>query len=205
MILKYVTGRGKWAVLGLSLALLASLLLFSPVRAFAAEPEKDSRDTEADVTFTAGILEMKNAPVLSFGSHPISSVKEEYEAARIDNNVQVSDLRGNGGGWGLTVALSRFHLQNTDTETLDGAYITVTNSDVAAVNGNLSAPPATDPNLVLEADGSVTNVLKADPEKGLGVWDLNWKTDSTKLTVLPGTAQEGVNVADMNWLLQAAP
>ena len=106
-------------------ALLAVLILTmtnQPVQA-AAVGDSTTGDTQAVVSFKAGDLKLQAAPALDFGQHEISAAVQVYTAESVGDPVRISDLRGSGEGWSLTVALSKFQLKEDGGDTLAGAVI----------------------------------------------------------------------------------
>ena len=94
-------------------ALLAVMILTmtnQPVQA-AAVGDSTTGDTQAVVSFKAGDLKLQAAPALDFGQHEISAAVQVYTAESVGDSVRISDLRGSGEGWSLTVALSKFQLK----------------------------------------------------------------------------------------------
>lgn len=191
----------------LTLGIAASAMAL-PVYAETA----DSDQTTANVEFTGGKLELMSAPVLSFGTQPITAGPGSYAAEGDIAPVQVSDLRGTGKGWSVKVGLSPFSLKGDEAnnQTLKGASIIVNDPAVAAVNDTVGSLPSATA-VELTSDNAQVKVFTADPNAtenpadGMGVWNLQWAKDSTKLQVKPGTAAEGENVAQLNWLLEDAP
>lgn len=187
--------------LSLSLMVALSALLLHPTTSYAADK---TANTQATVTFTAGELKLTSAPVLNFDSHNISGVTEKYAVVGDENKVQVSDLRGSGVGWRLTAKLSVFHHDAEDgPETLQGAYITVTDPEVASDNTIANAP--TVGTVTLTSGSDSVDIIKADSTQGMGAWNSFWTSTNTKLTVLAGTAKSGTSYATIDWNLQVAP
>lgn len=190
-------------------AVIATLLIAAagaaPVYAEEAGGNDRTGSTEASISFTAGTLKLVSVPVLDFGSRKVAATEETYEATEVSLPIQVSDLRGNGGGWELMVSLSEFMLEDGVTPTLKAAAIEISRPTVRAVNGNIGTPPQTPVNLVLTSDHTETQIWTADVGEGMGVWDLVWDEADTRLRVKPGTAEEGKSVATLTWTLQTAP
>lgn len=188
-----------------AIAFAIAALLFLP--AFSHAAEADTAETEATVTFTAGQLELISAPVLDFGSHDIAGTTQSYQATTVDGQIQISDLRGSAAGWELTASLTAFNRGSVGTNslTLQGAYITVTDQSIAAQSGTAASAPTAPDSAVLTAGGASTRMLQAESGTGLGIWNSTWSSAGTSLTVLPGTAQTGTSYAVINWSLQDTP
>lgn len=189
------------------LALLAALILTmtnQPVQA-AAVGDSTTGDTQAVVSFKAGDLKLQAAPALDFGQHEISAAVQVYTAESVGDPVRISDLRGSGEGWSLTVALSKFQLKEDGGDTLAGAVINTSAPTVKTNAENLGKPPVQVTEIELTSDGTVTRVWNAEEKSGMGVWELEWIAVNTTLTVYPGTAEEGDSEAVLTWNLQSTP
>lgn len=186
----------------LIITLAASLL--QPICSYADVAE--TKDTTATVSFEAGELKLTSVPYLDFGSQPIAGTTQVYPADSIDNNIQICDLRGSHAGWELTASLSSFRLNDVDsgTETLQGAYITVTNQQLSCDNPNLTRPEA-EAEVILTSGSDSVCILTAATGCGMGVWNDGWNNENTNLTILPGTAETGTSYAVIDWSLQDTP
>lgn len=193
---------GRWPI---CIAGALAIVLAMGIPAYTATDTDTEKYTQASVTFTAGELILKSAPVLDFGSHDITGSEQRVLAASVSPAIQVSDLRGSTGGWTLMATLSPFTMIDGGQETLKAASIQISKSTVSAVDGNIGTPPAATPNLELPSDGTETPVWVAGSGEGMGVWNLNWAAADTVLVIKPGTAQKGTSVATINWSLQSAP
>lgn len=183
---------------------------FMPASVHAATVA-DSDDTTATVTFTKGSINLVDAPSLKFGSHVNSLTQTKYSATE-DAAVKVSDARGTGEGWNLTVELSEFQLNGNNT--MQGARIEVVNPTVSPVDSTINTNPPTVPvdgqgALTLNAGGGAAKVFEADENHGRGIWQALWGTGNTALYVRPGTTEatnDGkASVASMHWSLEVAP
>lgn len=182
--------------------LLIALVVFAfPSKANAQEA--DTGATDASVEFTGGLLTLGGTPKLNFGQQTISNTTANYAAESVSEPIVVSDLRGSGAGWHLLLSLSEF--KASEKATLKDSYITITDSQIAPLNGTVSTAPTADESIVLYSDNVSVKVLNAAKDTGLGVWQDTWLPASTVLTVLPGTAELGVNTALMNWSLEDTP
>lgn len=190
----------KWLWLPLALAGLAASLAL-PFSAQAAT-EADSGRTTASVVFSQGNLQLDAAPVLDFGDHTIDVGEPDY-ASQGAGNIRVTDARGTGDGWRLTVRLSPF--DNAGNITLRGAKITVEGATVTPYGHTVGTPPTVSPVLTINTDNQDVTVLSAEQHAGRGVWDSAWPADGTTLVTKPGTADLGTSTAIMLWSLQDAP
>ncbi|MDR2933177.1 MAG: WxL domain-containing protein [Oscillospiraceae bacterium] len=201
--MKNTVKNKKNLLMFLSPALVAAVILSGmPVNAAS---EIDQGQTQASITFTGGELKLNSVPVIDFGTHDISNELKEYAAESVTPVIQVGDLRGNGNGWDLVVTLSPFTLSDAGGPTLQAAAIKIANPVVSAVNGTIGAPPVAVTDVEITSDSTDTPVWKAAGGEGMGVWNLTWKADDTKLVVKPGTARQGTSTATLNWSLQSTP
>ena len=189
--------------LSLSLMVALSVTLLHPATSYA---DDKTANTQATVTFEAGKITLTSAPVLDFDTHNISGATMEYEVIGDENRVQVSDLRGSGEGWTLTAKLSVFRHNDAEngSETLQGAFITVTNPAVTS-NSTIATASPTAETFTLTSGSDSVDIIRADLTQGMGVWDSLWTRTNTKLTVLVGTAKLGDSYATIDWNLQVAP
>ena len=198
----------KTKVSGLALALvflLGALTILTPKSIYAAGDDTN-KETTATVTFEAGTLSLVNVATFDFGEQEIAAASETYSAISVDPAIRVSDLRGNGSGWDLNVALSEF-LHEESSKELSGAFLTLTGTSISGINGTLSnAPTSTSTeSLVLASDGEQNSIFVAEADAGMGVWEINTELTDAELTVLPGTARTGNYEADLTWTLQTTP
>ena len=173
---------GKKVPLFALLAVLILTMTNQPVQA-AAVGDSTTGDTQAVVSFKAGDLKLQAAPALDFGQHEISAAVQVYTAESVGDPVRISDLRGSGEGWSLTVALSKFQLKEDGGDTLAGAVINTSAPTVKTNAENLGKPPVQVTEIELTSDGTVTRVWNAEEKSGMGVWELEWIAGNTTLTV----------------------
>ena len=161
---------GKKVPLFALLAVLILTMTNQPVQA-AAVGDSTTGDTQAVVSFKAGDLKLQAAPALDFGQHEISAAVQVYTAESVGDPVRISDLRGSGEGWSLTVALSKFQLKEDGGDTLAGAVINTSAPTVKTNAENLGKPPVQVTEIELTSDGTVTRVWNAEEKSGMGVWE----------------------------------
>ena len=186
-------------------ALLAVMAMGST--ALAAEPSVETDYSNATVTFNPGILELKTVPDFTFGAHNIpESGNGEYKAQTISGPLRVSDARGTGKGWQVTVALDSF--KQDENKTLNGALITLSGGKAEAPDGNLveTAPSVSTPVEIL-SNNVEKKLVTATANTGKGTWDTEWQETgaSVKLTVPASSHTVGAHSAVMTWNLIDAP
>lgn len=187
---------------------IATLLLavcmaaaIAPVSLHAEDTPVDTGSTTATVTFTAGILSLQSVPTISFGTNTISNTLT-YNAAA-DSDIIVSDLRGNGEGWRVTVALSAFN--DGANSSLPGASIGVTGAAVTGEPGSVSGLPTSEPSITLNSNDTAVEVFSAGVDCGMGQWTSSWASGNTTLTIVQDTAFVGTHTATLSWSLYDAP
>lgn len=164
-----------------------------PVNPLDPDPGKpvepvDPTDPDGPNPGTDGPLSIDYASSLDFGLNKISNKDETYfaraqtykgDTPASANYVQVSDNRGNNGGWVLKVKQNGQFKAATTTlnDTLTGAAITLDNPTVAS-NSTATAPVAEKP-ITLKPDGTESVVLSAAKNAGAGTWVDRWGTVET--------------------------
>jgi hypothetical protein len=199
----------KTSLRGLALAFaltLGILAIASPQNIYADSELVETKGSTAKVEFDGGELSLAQVTTFDFGTQDISSSTADHTATSVDNDIQVSDLRGNGKGWDLNVSLSDF-VHATNSKKLNGAYVTLSGTQVAGVNGTIgTAPTSTSTeSLKIDADGSELPIFVAATDAGMGVWGITTELTDATLTVLTGTAYAGAYEANLTWTLQTTP
>ena len=128
---------------------------------------------------TGGSLSLDFASSFQFGNQAISTKNKTYYATTQEytdadgtkkkgpNYVQVSDIRGSGAGWRLSVKQNS-QFQTAEEQELAGAELIFDNGEMVS---NLSSTyaPAGNGTIVLPLKTEV-NVVTATNDKGLGTW-----------------------------------
>ncbi|MGM0215888.1 WxL domain-containing protein [Enterococcus sp. AZ109] len=145
----------------------------------------DPTDPDGPNSGTDGPLSIDYASSFDFGLNKISNKDETYFARAqtykgstpaTANYVQVSDNRGNNGGWVLKVKQNSQFTAETTTlnHVLTGAAVTLDNPTVAS-NSSAVAPIAEKP-ITLNPNGAEAVVLSAVKNSGAGTWINRWGT-----------------------------
>ncbi|MBP1039417.1 WxL domain-containing protein [Vagococcus sp. BWB3-3] len=168
---------------------------------------------------TAGPLSINYASSISFGKQTITNndrifhadmdlftQKETGETRQSPNFVQVTDLRGTGTGWVLSVRQNG-PLLNEKGTSLAGATLSVSAVSVKAQHGQEE--------LVMESvvkdlaeDGSKQTILTTTAGKGMGTWNVYLGSESdvtqgVKLVVPKNQPKEGGKYfTTLTWLLE---
>ena len=212
---------------------LAVVLLVLPVSAAAARDEAESEATftltagddsvepaepgDGVITEHSGPLSLDYVPNFRFGEKTLSSETEIYPDESLRPNVQVSDRRGTGEGWTLSLKATPF--QNTEkTRTLKGAVLRIKGIEIFNPNESQSeAPGVVSIGTGLEfgegiGDGVSHTLMTAAIDKGQGTWLGKFYTvDSedaiTNLVELevPAGNYAGSYKSVLTWTLEATP
>lgn len=156
-------------------------------------------------TGQVGVLTIDNATPLNFGSVALTGNGQTLKNTAKAPNVQVTDKRGTGAGWNVTVKSSEFKDATTPTHTLKGAVIsfpagTATSSDAT----NVAKPVTSD--LKVNADGTsgAQVIMTAGKDLGLGTWADIMPADGVTLDIAGG-AYVGEYTAQLTWTLADTP
>ncbi|MFC3419929.1 WxL domain-containing protein [Salinicoccus hispanicus] len=164
-------------------------------------------------TGETGPLTLDYVSSLEFGSHQIESSLETYESTTLRPFVQVTDRRGTGAGWHVTAEMSSFTTGEGDTaiSSLPGAELTLTGTTMNTTSS--SGAPTPSDTIELSSDGTVSTVVNAGADTGLGSWIARWfpsatgatSNDNVTLEVPAGAATLGDHTATITWTLENTP
>ncbi|MGX7244359.1 WxL domain-containing protein [Enterococcus quebecensis] len=173
---------------------------------------QDPEDPTNNGTNSSGLLKIDRVPNFSFGKVIRSGLYQEEYAINSNPYIQVSDLRGNLGGWALYAKISNFVSEPTSKDQkrylLSGANLTIQKGDIQEYNSEYAAPPISH-SVSLNKD--LQKVMTADKNAGQGVWATRWKSEkgvNKKITldILPNTAKAGREyTATISWKLADIP
>lgn len=152
---------------------------------------------------------------LDFGTNKISASNEEYDALNTKTrmpHVQITDVRGLGQGWKLSLKASEF---SDGTNIVKGIRFLFKNGDAINNQGSTQdAPELTSATSTVEiATGGVSMLMAStkDPSKdGVGTWVLRWqevagasKNENVKLYVPSGSVKKaGSYTSTLTWTLE---
>lgn len=183
---------------------------------------------------TDGPLSIDFASSIDFGKNKITNKDETYyanpqylwnedlsdfdESTARPNYVQITDKRGNNGGWTLTVKQEgQFKNETTLNKELTGSQISFTQGEAASTVEHVIAPKAFDMALT---PNTVTKVMTADKGAGAGTWvdrfgkveemDVDGKTVKKNKAItlsVPGTTAKDAVKYDtkLTWTLTDVP
>lgn len=173
---------------------------------------QDPEDPENNGTFSSGLLKIDRVPNFSFGKVVRSGLYQEEYALNSNPYIQVSDLRGNLGGWTLYAKISNFVSEPTTNDQkkylLSGASLSVTKGAIQEYNSEYAAPPES---YSISLNKDLQKIMSADKNTGQGVWATRWESKQEtnkkiKLNVLPNTAKPGRDyTATITWKLADVP
>lgn len=169
----------------------------------------DGEDTETpdqetgDVTGSTGPLTIDYVSNFDFGDHEISVAEQTYTLESPEEPyVQVSDRRGTGAGWNLTVQASAF--QNGEQgSSLPGATLSFNGGLVRTNLDDMTAPQTQ--GVTLLTGGDAQTVTTAEQGAGLGSWVTVWERENVQLTVPQAAASPGEHTSTLTWTLSDAP
>lgn len=193
--------------------------------------DPEDLDTPSGKTDQSGPLSIDNVITFNFqnmnlgGRTQMISLKDDGgTTSSAKRNVQVTDSRGTGKGWNLQIKQSELIDKTTTqgtTNTLKGAYITLTNGIVVAGRDNVAAQA--DASLVPTLDNYVANdsnkgdfqkVMTASEGKGMGTFKIYYNqdvsgvqkntTDDIQL-VVPSGSMTGTYEGTVTWALSDGP
>lgn len=182
-----------------AVAVVFAIAAVSGPRTAWADPVTES--SNATIAFDGGNLVLVGAPTIAFGLHTIDTATESFVASSVAPSLGVSDARGTGLGWNVTVALSAF--QSGEANTLQGAALTMNNATVTS-SGTGTGPTAGS-TITLPSNGTAVPVENAALNAGLGVWSTAWLPADVSLNIPIVSQSVGSHQAAMTWTLTDAP
>lgn len=145
-------------------------------------------------------LTLNKVPDLDFGTKEItaSALDLAQTTKAADSKVSVSDSRGTGAGYTVTVALSGA-FKDASSHTLAGSTLTLNNTDAMSTDSGATLANNTSATL---GDTSAQTIITAAKDQGLGNW--NYTINNSNLRVLPGM-YAGAYKGQLTWTLAATP
>lgn len=155
---------------------------------------------------TNGPLSIDYVSDFDFGTQKITSTDQTYNAkaqyykdtadgqAALNPTVlfaQVTDNRGNGAGWNLTVQQPK--QLNNGTEDLAGAAISIKDMNTNTQSGSQVAKATAGANATLVPAGGAQVVMNAAANAGQGTWVDRFGTDANNLADETGTDANGAD------------
>ena len=163
-------------------------------------------------TGMGGPLSLDYVPSMAFGTQTISGNVETYNLIDLKPYIQVTDKRGTGTGWKVSVSLSAF--ENDDASNSFDGVITFKNAQTATTTGNTSpSPSAANPVVITSGAGEQILVTTTAAKQGMGTWVTRWfasdtnqtTNDSVLLTLNTANVSADSYTADLNWIISNAP
>ncbi|WP_059106013.1 WxL domain-containing protein [Shouchella shacheensis] len=182
----------------------AATVLGSGQLAQGEEATSETETTEATIQFQKGGLSLDNVPgAFQFGNQEIVSETKTYQPAEVDQPyVQVTDNRGTGNGWHVTVQAGP--LTSGAGEELKGSTITLTpEGSNPTDSSNQSESPNTFTPLTL--DDHAQRVFEADTDQGMGSWQTGFTENNVTLEVPAGSARATSYSTEITWTLASTP
>ncbi|MDZ5606383.1 WxL domain-containing protein [Bacillus pseudomycoides] len=164
----------------------------------------DPIDPTDPPTGQIGNLTIDHVSSLDFGSFQLQSGSVTLTAnqdSEKDPNVQVTDKRGTGDGWTLTVAQTQ-EFKSAEGHTLAGAKLTLPAGNLLTNNVNNKDNAPSTKSVVVNAEPNV--VMVAAKNQGLGTWADQFARENTTLEIPSGNFA-GSYESELTWTLSNAP
>lgn len=172
----------------------------------------DPEDPKNNGTGSTGLLKIDRVPNFTFSNIVPSGLYQIESAANSNPYIQVSDLRGNLGGWTLSAKISNFvsepTLEDPNSYRLSGASMTVDKGVVEGYKSEYAAPPTS---YEAKLNKDFKKIFSAEKESGQGIWASRWQrtrgaNEKIKIAILPKTARPNTEYhATITWLLNDVP
>ncbi|AGK53869.1 WxL domain-containing protein [Bacillus sp. 1NLA3E] len=197
----------KWSLM-VSLVVLLAISIGWAGDVGAAEESKNSQATvtiQAGGTAENGGLYFSKIPnAVDFGTINLNGIGSTQYGNL--TQLSVTDARGTGTGW--IVQVSANQLTNTNNETFPYGSLKINAPDSFTPG---YAPASNSPVASISKDTSIDNVggvpvpiFRADNNAGLGLWNIDWPSQSIRLDV-PGNVKIGTYTSTITWVLVATP
>ncbi|MGC5455860.1 WxL domain-containing protein [Enterococcus faecium] len=158
-----------------------------------------------------GPLSLDYISNLDFGKIKLSSGETttkvsgptDPEGNMLTKGLQVSDLRGTGAGWKVSIGLSAFSGTEDQTHTLKGAKVVLPEGAITTNNEDKKNGPVSNAKTI-EAGGDASTIFIANKNQGMGTWFSKWDPEEVKL-VVPGGQYADKYTAKLTWTLSDTP
>lgn len=130
-----------------------------------------------------GPLSIDYVSQLQFGEVKLKAGRNAYNVRNHSPRVQVTDTRGTGAGWHLTVKMDEF-LSKDKTKKLSGVEMVLDGEIMAGNPDNISVAPTT--KKVTLKPGVSQTVMNAAKDSGRGTWLTTYKGQETTPNVGAG-------------------
>lgn len=171
--------------------------------------ENPSEDGEVSGEY--GPLTLDYVSNFDFGSHELNRNEQNYYAVNQRTPfAQVTDVRGTGAGWRLVAQFNGFTQDGADS--LQGAEINLSNSDLITTADNVNEKPTTADSVIVLSQDTV-DITTAEEEQGKGTWLTTWADNdndteynqSVVLSVPAAVATAGEHTGSITWTLYNTP
>jgi len=186
-----------------ALVCACAVTAFAGLSSVALAAEEGTDGTE--VILTGGALSIDAPEVTDFDGVTLdgTAVQTNADFGGVDNKFRVSDPRGTGAGWHVTMQASQF---NSGSKTLALNSLTVAKPSVAAVDENnaLLVPTLAGAATYAVDAGAAVDVASAAADKGLGLYDFTYATDALELS-LPADVYAGTYTSTVTLTVATGP
>ncbi len=188
----------------------STVTLKAPTEPSGPNPPIVDPTDPTDPTGQKGILTLDAVSSFDFGTIaldgkavPTSSiVKKNDKDVPYKQGLQVTDKRGTGAGWKVTVGLSDFKGENNHL--LKGATVEFPVGKLHTNNGNDDHSP-TSSAITLQVNGGAQTILTANKDTGMGSWYDEFEDPTTVKLNVPGGQYADNYTANLNWTLTDTP
>jgi len=209
---KQLLAIGAVLSLGLVISTMpASATISKPAPEKPGKPSSDgeTKDTNTEIEVelqksNVGIT-LGEAPLINFSSAKLTSGRINLTANSINGKIRVLNP-GDEDGYKVGASISKFKDKNSVTsettpERLKGAKFTVKNPTVTPEDSdNPSLAPKAKGDI--ELNGNIQNVMTADKNAGLGIFNLKYKDATLQI---PDGNKAGAYTATVTWTLNNVP
>lgn len=190
-----------------SMSTLALALVAGSVMTTTASAATFAQNSNGKIEYQKGTINIVDpdnpnaaaVPSFDFGQQDITAKDKTYDAVTA-GTLKVSDLRGTGEGWNVTVTQST-QLKTTNSDELTGAQLTLDAGTTFNSSGEIvMATPAT---LTV---GNASKVFEAQVNNGNGISTLTYAPNQAHLEVPGSTAKKSeAYTAELVWTLTDSP
>lgn len=171
-----------------------------------AAPAASAAADATDLVITSGSLSSPTVAVGNFGGITLNGSAQTSTATM--DAFSVTDARGTGGGWNVTVQATQFAEWNgtayvTSGKTLPTSSLKMTAPTVAANGTTSTAPTITGGPYTLDS-GTAVKIASAAVDTGMGTYDFTTGTGSLSLGI-PATAYAKTYRSELTVSVVAGP
>lgn len=183
--------------------LLTCVSLLLAMTVFQTAHAATTGSSTASVTVNGGAIDVITPPSnTTFAPVTLSGATVTTNANL--SNLVVSDSRGSGAGWNVTVQASQF-TTGTNTIPLGSLRLNGIVSPIVNTNGSASPVPTVQTGNPWTIDnGSAVKIVSAALNAGMGQYNISFPANALSLSVLPDTFS-GTYTSTLTWTIVTGP